>query len=97
MADQYRTFQVNGVTLAQVQTLLPFYKSLDKTEASISLLEHNPTTQILTISFGGTDLSALLTRFRSFCQTRLGRLPDVDESRSPGSKVKTANDIRSGN
>ena len=97
MSDQYQTFSISSITASQSETFRLQYQALDKHEATASLFEYNSTTQTLTISVGGPDLTSLLSRIRNLFQTRLGRLPNVDRAAQPGEKCKTAADIRAGN
>lgn len=96
MADQYRSFQFNGVTSVQYEAFKGFYETFDKSGCDVGLMEYSPITQVLTITFGGQDLSGIRGRFQTLTQARLGRLADAETTPAPGVKVKTARDIRGG-
>ena len=96
MADQYKNFQINGVSLSQYRAFSPLYDTFDKTGSDVSSIEYNPTTQVVQISFGGADLTALVARLQTFLQAQIGRPPDVSQGIAPGVKCKTKADIARG-
>lgn len=94
MADQYHSFSIGPLSEAQFETFLAQYNAIDRSEASAQLTEWIADTGQLTISFGGADLTNLLTRMRTLFQSRLGRLPDSDASIAVGVKCATGRDSR---
>ena len=89
MADQCRRIEIAGLNANQAQAAMEFIQELDQSGISVMGMEYTPVAgnpeiaqNTLRINIAGPDIAAMVLRIRNACQSRLGRLPDLDEPRT---------------
>ena len=96
MADSYYQIQIDGLTNAQINGIVPVVHALDTSGISILFMLPNvPVRDALTIEYGGPSIAAFTTLLEDTVLSRLGRTVDISRSRTKAqSRVRTSGDIR---
>lgn len=100
MADKYAEFQVNNVTRAVAIAAIEQINGIPG--ADIIGCDWDPTSKVLRVGVGGSDLTAWRANLLAAIRARFGRVPDLDRyvtdpsDMDPKNKVITGRDRRSG-
>lgn len=94
MAASYHKIEITGVSQEAFSDLRSEYKKLDSSDVDVAMLGYNPTTGVVSIVLGGSDLSKYVSSLRDTCEAVFGKAPSLDESADKDAGVTVKEDLQ---